>query len=59
MLDAQVDNFQREVTGLAADPADLPPGLFLPAGEAWLRCQAGLEDGDTYTDAVAALTVSG
>ena len=42
----------------AADPADLPPGLFLPAGEAWLRCQAGLEDGDTYIDAVAALTVS-
>lgn len=48
VLDAQIDPFQREATGLTADPADMPPGLFLAAGEAWLRCQAGLEDGDHF-----------
>ena len=48
VLDAQIDRLQREVFGLAADPADLPPGHFLPAGEAWLACQAGIEDGDRF-----------
>ena len=48
MLDAQIDHMQREAIGLAADPTDLPAGLFLPAGTAWLRCQAGLEDGDRF-----------
>ena len=37
MLDPQVD-----------DSADLPSGLFLPAGEAWLRCQAGQEIGEHF-----------
>ena len=48
MLDAQVDDLQRDVVGLADDPTDLPPGRFLPAGTAWLRCQAGHEDGDRF-----------
>lgn len=48
-LDAQIDEFQRKALGLAADPSDLPPGeFFLPAGAAWQRCQAGLEDGDRF-----------
>jgi Transglutaminase-like superfamily len=47
-LDAQLDALQRTATGLAADPTDLPPGLFLPAGAAWLRCQAGELDGDRF-----------
>lgn len=47
-LDAQLDAIQLERFAFPADPADLPPGLFLPAGEAWVRCQAGLEDGDTF-----------
>ncbi len=47
-LDAQIDDLQRRLTGLADDPADLPPGRFLPAGEAWLRCQAGEENGDRF-----------
>jgi hypothetical protein len=48
MLDAQIDALQREATRIAGDPADLPPGLFLPAGEAWQRCRAGREDGDRF-----------
>jgi Transglutaminase-like superfamily len=48
VLDAQVDPFQREAIGLTEDPGDLPPGWFLPAGEAWLRCQAGSEDPDQF-----------
>jgi hypothetical protein len=48
MLDAQIDELQRRATGLPADPADLPPGMFLPAGEAWLRCRSGELDGDRF-----------
>ncbi|HYI61739.1 MAG TPA: transglutaminase-like domain-containing protein [Acidimicrobiales bacterium] len=47
-LDTQVDDLQRQAFGLEVDPADLPPGRFLPAGEAWQRCRAGREDGDTF-----------
>jgi Transglutaminase-like superfamily len=47
-LDAQIDEKQRAATGLAPDPADLPPGYFLPAGEGWRRCRAGLEKGDSF-----------
>lgn len=47
-LDPQVDDHQRHALGLTADPTDLPPGLFLPAGAAWLRCQAGDLDGDRF-----------
>ena len=46
-LDAQIDALQREAVDLE-DPTDLPPGRFLPAGEAWLRCRAGTEDGDRF-----------
>ena len=48
-LDAQIDDLQRNALGLAADPTDFPPGeFFLPAGEAWQRCQASLEDGNRF-----------
>ena len=47
-LDPQIDDLQREALGLAADPADLPDGHFLPAGEGWRRCRAGLEDEDHF-----------
>ena len=47
MLDAQIDALQREAVDLE-DPTDLPPGRFLPAGEAWQRCRAGSEDGDRF-----------
>jgi hypothetical protein len=47
-LDPQIDELQRRLIGLAEDPADLPPGRFVPAGEAWLRCQAGEENSDRF-----------
>ena len=40
-LDAQLDALQREALAFAADPTDMPSGMFLPAGAAWLRCRAG------------------
>lgn len=48
MLDAQVDDLQREICGLDADPADLPPGHFLHAAAGWLRCEQGEEDPDVF-----------
>ena len=47
-LDPQIDDFQRDALGLAVDPADLPDGHFLPAGEGWGRYRAGLEDEDHF-----------
>ncbi|MDQ1433964.1 MAG: hypothetical protein QOF59_780 [Actinomycetota bacterium] len=48
MLDAQLDELQRRAVGLTADSTDLPPGMFLPAGDAWRRCRAGQENGDSF-----------
>lgn len=47
-LDAQLDDVQRRLFGIGFDPADLPPGEFLPAGEAWQRCRDGREDGGAF-----------
>ena len=48
MLDAQIDERQRLAFGLEDDPENLPPARFLPAGKAWLRCQAGDLDGARF-----------
>lgn len=47
-LDAQVDEFQRDIIGLNDDPGDLSPGRFLTGGDAWLACQRGDEQGETF-----------
>ncbi|MEM7141272.1 MAG: transglutaminase domain-containing protein [Actinomycetota bacterium] len=47
MLDAQLDAFQREVTGVV-DATDLPAGSFLTAGDAWQRTRAGEHDPDVF-----------
>jgi hypothetical protein len=47
-LDAQIDDLQRRATRMTADPGDLPGYMFLPGGAAWLRCEAGEEDGDRF-----------
>lgn len=44
LLDAQLDDLQRQALGLDFDPGDLPPGRFLSGGEAWRRCRAGEAD---------------
>jgi len=44
MVDAQLDQFQRQVLGIQFDPLDVPADSFLPAGKAWLLCRAGQAD---------------
>jgi len=44
MVDAQIDQFQRQVLGIQFDPLDVPSDGFLPAGKAWLLCRAGQAD---------------
>jgi hypothetical protein len=48
MVDAQLDQFQRQVLGIQFDPLDVPPDGFLPAGKAWLLCRAGQADPDKF-----------
>jgi len=48
MVDSQVDEFQSEALSLRANPADLPPGFFLTAGQAWAKCRSGTEDPDRF-----------
>jgi transglutaminase superfamily protein len=44
LADAQIDDVQREVFGVELDVLDVPRDDFLVAGDAWLRCRAGLAD---------------
>lgn len=43
-FDPQMDEAQRQLHKLDFDPADLPAGKFIPAGEAWLRLKDGSLD---------------
>jgi hypothetical protein len=46
-IDAQLDDAQRAAITPEFDTEDLPPGPFLPAGEAWQQCRTGrAEPGD-------------
>jgi transglutaminase superfamily protein len=47
-MDPQIDDLQRKLTGLAADPMALPAGTFLTAGAAWRRCRHGQEDPESF-----------
>ena len=40
-IDAQLDDVQRAAITPDFDTEDLPPGPFLPAGEAWQQCRTG------------------
>jgi hypothetical protein len=44
MVDAQLDEFQREALGITFDPLDVPRDQFIGAGRAWQRCRAGEAD---------------
>jgi hypothetical protein len=44
LVDAQLDQRQRELFGIAFDPLDVPPEQFLVAGDAWRRCRHGEAD---------------
>jgi hypothetical protein len=47
-IDAQLDDVQRAAIVADFDTEDLPPGPFLPAGEAWEQCRTGRADPDTF-----------
>jgi hypothetical protein len=40
LADAQLDEVIRTACKVSFNPLDLPPGVFLTAGEAWLRCRS-------------------
>src|SRR5690242_20453862 len=44
LVDAQLDQRQRELFKIAFDPLDVPRDQFLVAGDAWQRCRAGTAD---------------
>jgi len=44
MVDAQLDDLQVERLGIAFDPLDMPEGLFVTGGDAWLTCREGHAD---------------
>jgi len=44
MVDAQLDQLQRDAIYLRFDTLDIPEGLFLPAGDCWNMCRAGKAD---------------
>jgi hypothetical protein len=44
LVDAQLDEFQRQTLGLTFDPLDVPRDQFVVAGQAWQQCRAGLAD---------------
>ncbi|WBB56076.1 transglutaminase domain-containing protein [Verrucosispora sp. WMMD573] len=48
MVDAQLDERQRELFGIDFDTTDVPRDRFLVAGEAWVRCRAGAADPDAF-----------
>ncbi|QKW11720.1 transglutaminase-like domain-containing protein [Verrucosispora sp. NA02020] len=48
MVDAQLDDLQREMFGIDFDTTDVPRDRFLVAGDAWTRCRAGRADPDTF-----------
>jgi hypothetical protein len=47
-IDSQLDAVQRAAISPEFDTEDLPPGPFLPAGEAWQQCRAGRADPNTF-----------
>lgn len=47
-VDAQIDELQRDRLGVDFDTLDLPPGRFVNASEAWLRCREGGDDPNKY-----------
>jgi hypothetical protein len=48
LVDAQLDDFQRQALNIGFDPYDLPEGLFLPGGKAWQVCREGRFDPELF-----------
>ena len=47
-IDSQLDAVQRAALTPEFDTEDLPPGPFVPAGEAWQLCRTGRADPGTF-----------
>jgi Transglutaminase-like superfamily len=47
-IDAQLDEVQRAAINPEFDTEDLPPGPFVPAGEAWRLCRTGRADPEAF-----------
>jgi hypothetical protein len=48
MVDAQIDDRQREMFGITLDTLDVKRDEFLVAGEAWRLCRAGEKDPQSF-----------
>jgi transglutaminase-like putative cysteine protease len=48
MVDAQLDEFQREALKITFDPCDVLRDQFLVGGKAWQMCRQGLADPDKF-----------
>ncbi|MBN1661514.1 MAG: transglutaminase domain-containing protein [Anaerolineae bacterium] len=48
MVDAQLDDFQRQALGIEFDPLDMPPGQFVTGGQAWQMCRSGADDPEKF-----------
>ena len=47
-VDAQLDEFQREVLKIPFDTLDVPRDQFIVGGKAWQMCRSGEQDPDTF-----------
>jgi Transglutaminase-like superfamily len=47
-IDAQLDSVQRAALQPDFNTEDLPPGAFLPGGEAWQLCRSGRADPEAF-----------
>ena len=48
IVDAQLDELQRNALKISFDPCDVPEGLFLPGGKAWQMCREGKADPELF-----------
>lgn len=48
MVDAQLDDFQRDSLNIAFDTTDIPKDQFMAAGEAWQLCREGKTDPEKF-----------
>lgn len=48
MVDAQIDDRQRQMFGIAIDTLDVKRNQFLVAGDAWRLCRAGKQDPKSF-----------
>ena len=48
MVDAQIDDRQRQMFGIAFDTLDVPREQFLIAGDAWTVCRSGRRDAQNF-----------